>query len=272
MVTVSFVSIKGGVGKTHILICAANCLAACGLRVLVIDTDLNNSLSFYYLDDEGFQKTKELNVAKALSNEENNLNDFTVPTGREKLNLLASSPYLSDLRTMSEKRLRRMIGTLEGLYDIALIDCHPTYDNIVLNAINASNYIITPVIFDSFSYNGAVFMRNVIARDTDKSCNWYVLINGYNQRYAEAKKGWQLEIETTYRNSGFPLTPPNTWMPLATAAMRGIVDKKLRLTPDFNLLENEKRSNYVEDSKLYNAVVELAECFIERKLERVKEF
>jgi cellulose biosynthesis protein BcsQ len=39
---------KGGVGKTRMVILAANCLGAAGKRVLVMDMDFNNSASFYY--------------------------------------------------------------------------------------------------------------------------------------------------------------------------------------------------------------------------------
>jgi len=272
MVVGSFVSIKGGVGKTHILICAANCLAACGYRVLVIDTDLNNSLSFYYLDDEGFKQSKILNIANALSNEENKLGAYAIKTRRERVDLIASTPYLSDLRTINERRLSRMTGSLEGSYDIVLIDCHPTYDNIVLNAINASDYVITPVLQDTFSYNGAEFMRKVIARDTDKSGSWYVLMNGYNQRYIDAKGGTQKEVEELYEEGGFPLMPRSTWIPW-TAAMHRIVDNKKMLTTDLLIHPREERGGYVANPTLYNAVMELSECFLDgRELERVRGF
>ena len=48
---VSFSSIKGGTGKTSLCIHVANYCAAAGYRVLVIDFDVQNSLSFYYLDE-----------------------------------------------------------------------------------------------------------------------------------------------------------------------------------------------------------------------------
>ena len=52
MRVVTFSSLKGGVGKSSLTIQTANCLGAADFKVLVIDMDLNNSVSSYYLDDE----------------------------------------------------------------------------------------------------------------------------------------------------------------------------------------------------------------------------
>ena len=46
----SFTSIKGGTGKTNIVILLANSLATAGKKVVLIDTDLNNSLSFHFTE------------------------------------------------------------------------------------------------------------------------------------------------------------------------------------------------------------------------------
>ena len=46
VITVS--SIKGGVGKSSVVILLANNLASRGHKVLVIDMDLNNSATLYY--------------------------------------------------------------------------------------------------------------------------------------------------------------------------------------------------------------------------------
>ena len=171
---ISFVSIKGGVGRTNIVICLAKCLASARKRVLLIDSDLNNSLSFHFLEEEMMKKTKRLNIADALSDETNNLCDFAVPTKKTGVDIIASTPYLADLRTLSENRLKRMIPSLYGEYDILIIDCPPTYDNIVLNAVKASDYTITPVLKDLFSYNAASFLSGVLPRDVEEFDNWYV--------------------------------------------------------------------------------------------------
>jgi chromosome partitioning protein len=254
---VSLSTIKGGAGKTHIAILLANCLAAAGKRVLVIDSDLNNSLSFHYLEKETMEKTRKLNLAAALGDESNDLRDFAVPTVTPGVSLIASSPYLSDLRTVSEKRLKRMLPALYGAYDILIIDCHPTYDNIVLNALHAADYVITPVLKDLFSYNAAAFMAEVLPRDVEECRNWHVLVNGYDKRYEESKSGRQSDFLELYKK--FPLAPQETWFPW-TAQIHLVVDYHKKLAAQKGV------PGAVYNPDLYRAVAELAGCFCDGPL------
>jgi chromosome partitioning protein len=256
---VSFSSIKGGVGRTHIAIMLANCLAAAGKRVLLADSDLNNSLSFHYLDEAMMERTRKINFASALSDEKNDLKEFAVPTKKAGIDLIASTPYLADLRTLSEKRLKRMIPSLYGKYDILIIDCHPTYDNIVLNALHAADYIITPVLMDLFSYNGAAFLSGVLPRDLDEKLSWFVLLNGYNVRFGESKTGRQRDFVDLYSNGHFPLTPRETWLPW-TAQVHQVIDYHKQLSGSPGI------AGAVHNPELYKAISELAGCFFDEAL------
>jgi chromosome partitioning protein len=251
-------SVKGGVGKTCIAILLGNYFAAAGKKVCLIDTDLNNSLSFYYLDQDGFARSKKLNIAAALGNEENSLADFALETKRENVDLIASTPYLSDLRTVNEKRLSRMLPSLAGKYDIVITDCHPTYDNIVLNAVNAADYVITPVLKDTFSYNTAKFLGEALARDTDKAGSWFVTLNGYSRRFEDSAGGRQKEFTELYGE--FPLTPKETWLPW-TSATRDITDYGKTLAK-----EKTGRAGTVCNAELYDAVSALADCLVEDEI------
>ena len=251
---VSLASIKGGTGKTHIAILVARCLAAAGFKVLLIDCDLNNSLSFHFLGDD-LAKTENLNIATALSDEKNDLNDYIIQTSTPNIWIIASTPYLADLRTLNEKRLKRKIPGLYGKFDICIIDCAPTYDNIVLNAVNASDYVITPVLKDLFSYNAAAFFANVLPRDTDIDNNWFVIINGYDKRFEESKSGRQYDFVSKYQEDGFPLTPVETWFPW-TPQIHMLVDYHMLLT-------STKIPKAVNNPAIYNAVALLAFNFLD---------
>jgi len=256
---VSFVSIKGGVGRTNIVILLAKCLAAAGKRVLLIDSDLNNSLSYHFLEKETMEKTKQLNIAKALGDEKNNLCDYAVPTITPGVDLIASTPYLADLRTLSEKRLKRMIPTIYGKYDILIVDCPPTYDNIVLNAVQAADYTITPVLKDLFSYNAVSFLSGVLPRDVEGFKNWFVMINGYDKRFEESKSGRQYDFLELYQKKEFPLTPVETWLPWTT---------QIHLIIDYHRNLTNAKGNFgaVYNPDLYKAVSELAGCFFDDEL------
>ena len=257
-IVVTFASIKGGVGRTNTVILLAMCLAAAGIRVLLIDCDLNNSLSFHFIEKELLGKIKSLHIAAALSDENNNLNDFVVPTIIKGVDIIASTPYLADLRTLSEKRLKRMIPALYGKYDILIVDCAPTYDNIVLNAVNAADITITPVLKDLFSYNAASFLMGVLPRDVPNFKNWFLLINGYDDRFEDAKSGRQNDFLELYKGN-FPLTPPETWLPWTN---------QIHLVIDYhkNLSRTKGIAGTVYNPSLHNAVAKLAGCFFQEEL------
>jgi chromosome partitioning protein len=249
-----FVNNKGGVGKTRHAILTANCLAAAGYLVLVIDMDFNNSSTYFYLNDEIIFKSKSKNIKAALSDEENDLRDFALPTIREGVEVIASSRDLSDLRSISEKRLKNMTHTLNGRYDFVIIDSQPSYDNLTLNAINAGDVIITPVLKDFDSFNAAAFLRRKLEVETDKLSDWYVTINGYNKRYEEASGGRQKEYIEEFQKA-FPMTPKETWYPW-TADMNELKDLRKKLS-------RKGEAGTARNPGLYEAVVNLSECFID---------
>jgi chromosome partitioning protein len=246
---------KGGVGKTRQTILSANCLGAAGKRVLVIDMDFNNSATFYYFSAEQMETAKTKNIADAMARETNKLDDFALPTDHAGVDILASSRYLTDLRSVNEKRLSRMMASVAGKYDVVIIDCQPDYNNLTLNALNAADLIITPVLKDLDSYNAACFLGQKIALDTDRQDVWYITINGYNKHYEYAKGGKQKEYLDVYLQEFSRVMPRDAWFPW-TADMNDIKDRKARLS-------SEPVPGAVCNAELHRAVVRLSEFCVD---------
>lgn len=250
---------KGGVGKTRYVLLLANCLGAAGKRVLVADMDFNNSATFYYLSDLDPDAEREIinkNIADAMAKEENRLDDYSILTSHKGVSLIASSRGLADLRSVNEKRLMRMIPTLSGLYDYIIIDCAPNYDNLVLNALNASDLIITPVLKDMDSFNAAAFLQKKIGIETEKGGVWFISINGYDRQYEDAKSGKQRDYVEMYKNHfAGHITPAETWFPWV-ADMNDIKDRRKSLSVN-------PVKGAVYNPGLYQAVVSLAGSIIE---------
>lgn len=250
---------KGGVGKTRYAILLANCLGASGKRVLVIDMDFNNSATFYYLSDLDLGAEREIitrNIADAMAKEENRLENFEIATSHRGVSLVASSRALADLRSVNEKRLMRMIPALAGRWDFIIIDCAPNYDNLVLNALNAADLIITPVLKDMDSFNAAAFLRRKISVETEKENVWFVSVNGYDRQYEDAKSGKQRDYISLFQDAfRGHLTPHDTWLPW-TADMNEIKDRRRPLS-------NAPVKGAVYNPGLYRAVVALAASVIQ---------
>jgi chromosome partitioning protein len=272
---IAFAANKGGVGKTREAILTANCCGAAGKRVLVIDMDFNDSAGFYYkipTEDSYWEKLAESkNIAAALSKDTNDLNEFAIETIRKNVRLIPSSRYMSDIRAVNERRLSRMIGALRGSYDIVIIDCKPDYDNIVLNAINAADAVITPVQKDLDSYNAAVFLDQKLSFETDKRDCWEITVNGYNRRYENAVEGRQREYLDLFENHFFnKMTPRNTWFPW-TPDMNEIKDRKRLLSEDTPVVGEDGQKS-VCNKTLYDAAVNLARHLTGEELEKPEAF
>jgi chromosome partitioning protein len=194
---VSFSSIKGGTGKTSLCIHVANYCAAAGYKVLVIDFDMQNSLSFYYLDEVSIADRK--NLALALNSRD--LVGNVLPSNCFGIDILASSFSLINLRTIGTNTFRRMIAESKLGYDFILIDCAPTYDNLVQNAICASDLILTPVKLSQFDLKSATFYRDQIAQDTDRIAVWRIVFNFYKPPRTSNSESLRNQYETLFRDT-----------------------------------------------------------------------
>lgn len=181
---ISFINLKGGVGKTTLLVATAEILAKeYNKKVLVIDLDPqtnatvmlvgqdkwkdanrnNRTLHQLFLDE--VEGTEAFNIDKSIMKNVSNINN-----GIENLDLLPSSIDLIDIydevsglnvKNRVVKILKKKIASLENIYDYILVDCPPNLGAITMSGIYLSNYYIVPVIPDTLSTYG---LRQVIKK------------------------------------------------------------------------------------------------------------
>lgn len=251
MKTICFSSIKGGTGKSSLCILTANYTASAGYRVLVVDLDLQNSTTSYYLDspDEADRK----NIAVALHTER--LAENIIPSNYFGIDILASSLDLVKLRAIGERTLARILSVSDLPYDFLFVDTPPTYDNIVLNAVNASDLIITPVTFSQFDFKGALFYEAQLRRDTDKLPAWHILFNFYRPPRSDNPDALRNQYEALFRDAF-----GDTIAPVAipdTALIRRSIDT------------GESITTSQAKAQLYTAITSLAAyCGIKHTTER----
>ena len=248
MKTITFSSIKGGTGKTSIAILAGNLLARSGLRVLMLDLDIQNSLSFYYLADPG--EAGEKNIARALLARDLPAN--ILDSGySEKLKIVPSALELVDLRALNEKTLNRLIPQVEDDFDICIIDTAPSYDNLVLNGLQAADLIISPCRLSGFDYKGLHFLKGKIAEDLAGGDHWNILINFYRQPRGSREDNPTRQYLSLFRES-FPNTLPFE-IPESTL-IRKAVDTR------------EIISQAATKQRVFGAIVQLAGFMAEKEL------
>jgi cellulose biosynthesis protein BcsQ len=165
---ISVLNLKGGVGKTTITANLGTALNGLGYRVLLLDLDLQGSLTSLFLSDsEQEQLSKQERwledfLAASSGAESPNLLDYSVPIlGGSGSALVPTSDHLAyaetnlTIRWLLRERnrdprflLRRelQLKRITNQYDIVLMDCPPLINICCVNALAASDYVMVPIM------------------------------------------------------------------------------------------------------------------------------
>ena len=184
--TISFVNLKGGVGKTALSVNVAFALSEWHAKsVLLIDIDPQFNATQHLLDEEIVIKELAGRTVKDILDPPPPVINVGRPTrkkatkraprdfvraidivGEGSLHLL---PSLLDLSfgnrnpAGKEGRLERFLHDIQSDYDVILIDCPPTISILTHAAFNASRYYVIPVTPDYFAPIGIPLIEEEVA-------------------------------------------------------------------------------------------------------------
>lgn len=175
---ISICNLKGGVGKTTLVMVLAEYLAGdtmYGKRVLAIDLDPQSNLTSALMPEDIWERQfefRKLTLPYLFQNSEyflenGNKDKFIVKENvsnvRNKnsfncLHLIPSSPKLfeiqQDLLPSSVSVLRQLLNPLLENYDYILIDCPPSINKVVNSAFYVSDFCLIPCVPNRMSTHG----------------------------------------------------------------------------------------------------------------------
>lgn len=151
---ICFANNKGGSGKSTTCSNIGYALTLLGKKVLLVDGDMQLNLSLSFFDEEEvltFASSKK-NLYYGIKDQQD-LQEFIVPTKYENLDLLPSSTLMSSIeyelfcKIQREFILKKQLKSIKesGTYDFILIDAPPTLGGWVMNILVASDYLLIPV-------------------------------------------------------------------------------------------------------------------------------
>jgi chromosome partitioning related protein ParA len=147
MQVVSIISTKGGVGKTTTAANLGGYAADAGLRVLLLDLDVQPTLSSYF----ELRARAPAGIYELLAFNEQDISRLVSRTAIAGLDLILSNDDKGQLNTLllhapeGRLRLHNLLPAFHGHYDLLLIDTQGARSVLLEMAVLASNLAVSPV-------------------------------------------------------------------------------------------------------------------------------
>lgn len=150
---------KGGQGKSTTAQAIANGAAAAGLKTLAIDVDPQTNLTYSMGGNPGDVGLYELMTGT--------MKPAQVIQHTKQGDIISGSFALAgaDILLTGEDRvelLKRAIKPIRRKYDLIVIDCPPTLNILLMNALTAADKVIIPLTADMFALQGLYLLVNTI--------------------------------------------------------------------------------------------------------------
>lgn len=178
MKVISFINMKGGVGKTTTVVEVGTILAKeHNKKVLIIDLDPQTNATFSLIGISEWEKLKDnatiadvlgMNKGYSLRDQEYDVNQAIIENvgGIASLDLIPSHIELTfldlDLSGQAGREiiLQNQLKKCSKQYDYILIDCPPNLTLAPQNALVVSDYIVVPVVPEFFPSIGLPLLSN----------------------------------------------------------------------------------------------------------------
>jgi chromosome partitioning protein len=228
---------KGGVGKTTTTVTLGGLLAESGSKVILIDTDPQASLSYYFgVDSEELSSSlyDVFMAGKSLTKE--NVLDCLCPTKLDSLFILPATMALATLdRKLGTQNgmgliLRQALKLVEDEFDYAVIDCPPVLGVLMINALAACDRVIIPVQTEFLALKGLDRMMHsmeIMQKSLAKVFDFTIVPTMYDKRVNAAAESYStlmrsykqnvwiglIPVDTRFRDASQSQSPPSVFCP-----------------------------------------------------------
>ena len=201
--TIAIGNQKGGVGKTTSTACIGAALVLQGRRVLLIDLDAQQNLTFTLTQNED----PETSIYDTLVKDQ----PLPIVSIRENLDLVPASLDLAraeiDMATMMAREgiLKSYLDEQKEKYDYILMDCSPSLGIVTTNALVAADKLYIPLTAETLPLKGLTMLDDII-REVKRRVNPTLELGGvFFTRFNNRKLNKEVisMVEKRYRGKVF---------------------------------------------------------------------
>ena len=174
-ITIAIGNQKGGVGKTTSTACIGAALVLRGKRVLLVDLDAQQNLTFTLTQNED----PETSIYDTLVKDQ----PLPIIPIRENLDLVPASLDLAraeiDMATMKVREgiLKSYLDEQKEKYDYILLDCSPSLGIVTTNALVAADKLYIPLTPEALPLKGLTMLDDIV-REVKRRVNPMLELGG----------------------------------------------------------------------------------------------
>jgi chromosome partitioning protein len=208
---------KGGVGKTTTTVTLGGLLAQADNQVILVDTDPQASLSYYFgVDSEQLSASLYDVFMSGTSLTKENVLDCLCPTKLDSLFILPATMALATLdRKMGTQNgmgliLKKALSLVTDEFDFAIIDCPPVLGVLMINALAACDRVVIPVQTEFLALKGLERMMHsmeIMQKSLGKQFAYTIVPTMYDRRVNAATEAYKT-LKATYGNGVWPAVIP----------------------------------------------------------------
>jgi chromosome partitioning protein len=228
---------KGGVGKTTTTVTLGGLLAESSNKVILVDTDPQASLSYYFGVDSEELSSSLFDVfmaGKQVTKEQ--ILDCLCSTKLDSLFILPATMALATLdRKMGTQQgmgliLKQALTLIAEEFDYALIDCPPVLGVLMINALAACERVIIPVQTEFLALKGLERMMHsldIMQKPLNKKFLYTIVPTMYDKRVNAASAAYRtltetyqdgvwsgvVPVDTRFRDASQAQSPPSSYCP-----------------------------------------------------------
>lgn len=198
---IAFINLKGGVAKTTSCINIGAGLARQNKRVLLVDLDPQANLS-YSLGIQGHESNQT--IVELLDNKitaEKTFNQvsnyYVIPS---KLDLADLERKINSQATGREIILKKKLQDYEKYFDYILLDCPPSSNILVYNALAFADEVFIPVQCEYLSLHGLVKIVAMV-EEVKEYLNPHIKITGIIATMFQSVSGLNKEVLQTLQEN-----------------------------------------------------------------------